>query len=217
MDNILVIFDMDGTLVDTRADITISINYVRKTKNLPPLTEEEVIKIINFKREELAKQLYHTETYLPEDRAIFEEHYKQQCSKNVRPYEGIVDLLDFLKSSGVKLSVATNAPTKFGERILSAAKIDHYFDHIVGSCKVKNAKPEPDMIYLIQDFYSDKNLNKNFLVGDNHTDINAAKNANIPSIFVKWGYGSFDGVTPDFTAETPEEIVKYILNEKVSS
>ncbi|MCB4203760.1 HAD family hydrolase [Deferribacterales bacterium Es71-Z0220] len=213
MDNILVIFDMDGTLVDTRKDITISINYVRNTKGLPPLDEQQVIKIINFKREKLALHLYHTEEYLPEDREIFENHYLTQCTKNVKPYEGVIELLSSLKKNNVKLSVATNAPTKFGERILSAAKIDHYFDHIVGSCKVKNAKPDPDMIYLIQDFYSDKNLNKNFLVGDNHTDINAAKNANIPSIFVKWGYGSFDGITPDFTAEKPEEIVKYILDE----
>lgn len=213
MDNVLVIFDMDGTLVDTRTDITISINYVRKIKNLPPLTEEEVVKIINFKREELSKHLYHTETYLPEDREIFEEHYKQQCTKNVKTYKGISDLLDFLKSSGAKLSVATNAPTKFGERILTAAKIEHYFDYIVGSCKVKKAKPDPDMIYLIQDLYSDKTLIKKFLVGDNYTDINAAKNANILSIFVKWGYGSLDSTTPDFTAETPEEIIKYITNK----
>lgn len=213
MDNVLVIFDMDGTLVDTRADITISINYVRKIKNLPPLTEEEVVKIINFKREELSKHLYHTETFLPEDREIFEEHYKHQCTKNVKTYKGIPDLLDFLKSSGAKLSVATNAPTKFGERILTAAKIEHYFDYIVGACNVKKAKPDPDMIYLILDLYSDKTIIKKFLVGDNHTDINAAKNANIPSIFVKWGYGSFDSATPDFTAETPEEIIKYITNK----
>jgi phosphoglycolate phosphatase len=163
----------------------------------------------------LALHLYHTEEYLPEDREIFENHYLTQCTKNVKPYEGVIELLSSLKKNNVKLSVATNAPTKFGEKILNAAGLDHFFDHIIGSCKVKKAKPDPDMIYLIENLYSGATFCKKFFVGDNHTDIMAAKNAKIPSIYVSWGYGEGNGIKPDFTVKNPAEILSLINYEKI--
>jgi phosphoglycolate phosphatase len=216
MTDTLFIFDMDGTLVDTREDITCSINYVRAKKGLPPLSVENVIKIINFKRDELPKHLYHTDSYLPEDRDMFENHYISQCTKNVRPFDGITDLLTRLKELGARLSVATNAPTKFAEKILSAANISHYFDFIIGACKVNNPKPAAEMLYLIENKYIEiqKLIFKNrFFLGDSSIDIKAAKNANISSIFVTWGYGGYDrDATPDFVINNPSELLCNIFS-----
>lgn len=213
MNDKLVIFDMDGTLVDTRKDITLSINYVRGTKSLPPLSESEVIKIINSKREELAMKFYGTETYLPEDRALFEEHYKEQCTKNVVLFDGVYDTLELLKKMNIKLSVATNAPTKFGERILLAAGIGGFFDYIVGACKVKKPKPDREMVDYINNFYGNRILSaqNTLIVGDNYTDINAGLNAGITSVFVKWGYGTFhEEFKPHYSLSSFDEILDII-------
>jgi len=209
----LLIFDMDGTLVDTRHDITSSINYVRSLKNMPPLTQNEVLEIINHKREELAKRLYNTDSYLPEDRVAFEEHYRNQCTKNAAPFEGVAETLKILKKTGIKMSVATNAPTEFGERILKAAEIGHFFDFIIGACKVSNPKPDTEMINLIVKLYNSGNTHREstFIIGDNYTDITAGKNAGITSIFAKWGYGTFhEEAKPHYQIDNFSEILKII-------
>jgi len=213
MNEKLLIFDMDGTLVDTRHDITTSINYVRGLKNMPPLTQNEVLEIINHKREELAKKLYDTDSYLPEDRAVFEEHYRDQCTKNVVPFDGVVETLTVLKKTGAKMSVATNAPTEFGERILKAAGIEYFFDFIIGACKVNNPKPDSEMIYLIGKLYNCGILNceSTFIIGDNYTDITAGKNAGIKSVFANWGYGKFhEEAKPHYQAGNFSEILKIV-------
>lgn len=209
----LLIFDMDGTLVDTRSDITVSINHVRAAKKLPPLPESEVVKIINSKREELAVKFYGTETYLPEDRKLFEEHYKEQCTKNVVLFDNVLKTLQLLKEMNVKMSVATNAPTKFGEMILNAAGISGYFDHIVGACKVKKPKPDSEMIEYINNFYGKRILSaqNTMIVGDNHTDINAGLNAGITSVFASWGYGTFhEEFVPHYFLKSFDEILEII-------
>lgn len=209
----LLIFDMDGTLVDTRKDITLSINYVRGTKYLPSLSESEVIKIINSKREELAMKFYGTETYLPEDRRLFEEHYKEQCTKNAVLFDGVLETLKLLKEMKIKMSVATNAPTKFGQKILSSVGISEYFDHIVGACKVKNPKPDKEMIEYINNLYVGRVLSsKNtIIVGDNYTDVNAGLNAGITSVFVKWGYGTFHGDSkPHYILDRFDKILEIV-------
>ena len=74
----IVIFDMDGTLIDSKKDITISINYVRELNhNLAPLEEEFIVKSINMDVRNLPKLFYNTDTYEERDKVVFEKHYKQ--------------------------------------------------------------------------------------------------------------------------------------------
>jgi len=215
MENTLIIFDMDGTLVDTRKDITISINFVRQLRNLPPLSQEEVLEIINQRKKNLSKQFYNTDSYLEKDKNAFERHYRKQCVKNVAPFPGVCNTLYKLKSLGAKMSVATNAPTEFAEIILEAARIKHYFDFIIGACKVKTPKPDAEIIHLITSLYNIDRIipQKTYIVGDNYTDITAGKNAGITSVYAKWGYGSFhEDASPHFIAENFNDIINIIRN-----
>ena len=205
----LVIFDMDGTLLNSKKDISISINYVRQLKGFRPLSEEYIIDIINGNDIHLAKKIYNTDSYEIEDKNKFEEHYIKQCSKNTILYEGISELLEELRFRKISLSVATNAPTKFAVKILEALKVDHYFDFIVGSTDVKFNKPHTEMIDLILDKYNvDVNISKVFMLGDTYKDIEVANNSNIKGIFASWGFGvnnSYDNVI-----NKPQEFLKYI-------
>ncbi|MDY6821630.1 MAG: HAD family hydrolase [Deferribacterota bacterium] len=210
----IIIFDMDGTLLDSKTDITKSINFVREKKGLPPLTEDYVLEAINGPIQELSMKFYNTPQYEKSDRILFEEHYMQQCTKNVKVYDGVVELLNFCKEKNIKLSVATNAPTKFAIRMLEAAKILNYFDYVKGYDNDIPPKPNPDVIlYLIEKFRKNNPL----LIGDSEIDYLTAKNACINYILACWGFGIKNlSMNKDFVKRckkvfTPGEIIKYII------
>jgi len=91
----VVIFDMDGTLLDSKKDITISVNYIRELHyNLPPLSEEFIVEAINMDVRNLPKLFYGTENYEEKDREVFEIHYALQCTQNPYLYEGMKETLE---------------------------------------------------------------------------------------------------------------------------
>jgi len=186
----VVIFDMDGTLLDSKKDITISINYIRKTHyNLPPLSEEFVVEAINKDERNLPEMFYGTKTYQDKDRKVFEIHYAKQCVQNPYLYDGIFETLQKLVACGVKLAVATNAPTQFALRMLQHLKVADMFEMIIGADKVKISKPNPEMINVILEHVGfDEKKDKAWLVGDSSKDMMGARNANIEGLFATWGF-----------------------------
>ena len=186
----IVIFDMDGTLLDSKKDITISINHIRDLHyKLPPLSEEFVVEAINMDVRNLPKMFYETELYEEKDRKVFEVHYAEQCVQNPYLYEGIEETLKSLYAQGVKLSVATNAPTPFAKKMLEHLNVACLFDVIIGADKVSSSKPDPEMINKILEHYKyDKEIHKAWMIGDNSKDIQSATNAGIDSMFATWGF-----------------------------
>ncbi len=207
----IVIFDMDGTLIDSKKDITISINYVRqKNHNLPPLSEEFIVDAINMEVRNLPKLFYNTQTYENRDRVLFEKHYKEQCIENPYLYEGVLELLQELKKNGVFLSVATNAPTVFAKTMLSHLNVASMFDIIIGADEVKASKPDPEMIYRILNHYNyNSQEDKAWMIGDNSKDMLSARNAGIEAIFAAWGF-SAHGEHP-IVVKSPKEILEMVL------
>ena len=185
----IVIFDMDGTLIDSAFDIAVSINYVRGTFGLSPLTQQQIVEAINGTQENLAHYFYETSTYEPKHRALFETHYHEQCIQNVALYSHIDALLQHLSVKKVRCSVATNAPASFAKRMLGHLGVVHHFDYILGADTYR-AKPHPDMLHTILSNYRyDKDQDPMpIMVGDNTKDIQAALNAGIKPLHVTWGF-----------------------------
>ncbi|MFA7069771.1 MAG: HAD family hydrolase [Sulfurimonas sp.] len=206
----VVIFDMDGTLIDSKKDITSSVNYIRKEcYALEPLSEEFVVWAINLEDRNLAKLFYETDIYESRARDLFEEHYALECTKSVYLYDGVKELLDLLKNENTKLSVATNAPSTFAKKMLFHLEVDNYFDYIVGADMVKNPKPSPDMLELILSSYGfKKDKHRGFMVGDNSKDILSARASSLTPIFATWGFSR--DTTHDKIAKTPNEVLWFM-------
>ncbi len=204
----IVIFDMDGTLIDSAKDITISVNEVRRMNHrLDEVDEAYVIEAINREQRNLAKLFYGTEVYEKRDQELFEEHYHVQCTQNVRLYEGVKESLAALLEKKVRLSVATNAPTKFACKMLESCGVSGSFDFIIGADKVSKPKPDKEMLEYILNGYGYTKEHKALMVGDNSKDMQAAMNAGIEAAFATWGFspaGEYQRIV-----NKPEEIIEY--------
>ena len=202
---------MDGTLIDSKKDITISINYVRKINHdLEPLSEAYIVEAINMEVRNLPKLFYNTDEYLEKDRDVFEVHYKTQCVENPYLYDGVKDMLEELKANGVLLSVATNAPTQFAKRILTHLQVADLFDVIIGADKVNASKPDPSMLYEILHYYNyNVSFDKAWMIGDNSKDMQSAKNAQIEGVFATWGFSPKSSYK--IRIQEPKEIFSIVL------
>jgi phosphoglycolate phosphatase len=206
----IILFDMDGTLINSSRDITISINHVRNTLyTLDPLNEQFVIDAINAHERNLAALFYETHVYEADAKELFEAHYWDQCICNVQPYDGVSEMLKNFSEQGCLMSVATNAPSIFAKRMLEHLEIAQFFGSIIGADNVQLPKPHPQMLEILLDYHDyDEQYDSAWMVGDNSKDMEAAKNANIGSIFATWGFSSSG--EGDFVISNPLQLHEII-------
>ncbi len=181
-----LIFDMDGTLVDSSAIIANSINHVRSKLGLPPMPREMILEVINDTSIHRPKFFYGTKEYRPEHIQWFREYYASNHKNQTRLYEGVKELLQKLRPHHT-LALATNAYRQSADLIIKHLGIEDYFDTIVCGDEVPRPKPAPDMINKIIDAQK-ANTKNTLLIGDGKTDEEAAKNAGIGFIKVNWGW-----------------------------
>lgn len=210
----IALFDMDGTLIDSGLDISISINHVRSTLyKLNPLSVQCVIDTINAPIRNLSEIFYEQSHYEERARELFETHYFEQCIQNVTPYHGIRDLLSLLYDNKVIMGVATNAPSIFAKRILKHLELDSFFQLIVGADDVDDPKPHPQMLNRHLDHYNYQiGTDYALMVGDNSKDMEAAKRTGIVGVFAGWGFSSKG--KGDYFASSPQALLDIITTKK---
>jgi len=204
-----IMFDMDGTLLDSSLAMTLSVNHVRKSYGLDPIKKEYLEFIINEPCVDLPMKLYDAKEYSQEHRDRFAKHYLANANLHVKPYEGAYELLKSLHVKGITLSIATNASDFFARNMLQGQGMLDFFSFIIGANNVERSKPNPDMLQHISTL-SDIPLSNSLLVGDSVKDEGAAKSANIDFLFASWGYGKSFSHTKSF--KDIRELNNYLLS-----
>ena len=209
-----VLFDLDGTLTDTLADLRNSVNFALAEFGFPERRTDE---IRSFVGNGVRKLVYrsvpeNTDTETAERcLEIFKAHYKENSRNETKPYDGIVELLGELKKRNIKTAVVTN---KMHE---AAAEIVEFFfgnliDVTIGQRDDVAPKPEPDSIYLALRMLGESKENAVY-IGDSEVDCITAHNAGIPCIGVTWGFRDRDVLAEngaDFIANKTEEIIQFL-------
>jgi len=187
MNKKLIIFDMDGTLVNSSLTIANAINYVRKNLGFEAMDQTKILRMVNDHTLNPAKTFYHAESFDSDHERWFSEYYTKNHENELVLYEGIKEMLMHLKEAGHTLAVATNAYRGSTIESLTHLGVYEYFDAIACYDDVENGKPHPDMLYKILDEL-EHSKEKSIFIGDGPRDEMASKNAEIPYIMVDWGF-----------------------------
>lgn len=185
----LVIFDLDGTVLDTLGDLCNSVNYALKSYNLPERSLDEVRNFVGNGIRRLIDLSVPENTALSVTDSVFDAfkaHYKEHSSDNTKPYNGIAELLGELKKKGILTAVVSNK-AHFAVKDLADSYFDGLFSYISGEKEGIPRKPAPDMVRNAIEFFGVSSEDAVY-VGDSEVDIMTAKNCGIDSIIVTWGF-----------------------------
>ncbi len=202
----MIIFDMDGTLINSGYAIANTVNYVRENLGLETLERNFILENINDVNVNSAEFFYNEQIFTPQIKELFEDYYSKNCLVDLHIYEGVKKLLDNFKSD-FKFCIATNANSDYARKMLNHLEIESYFSSIVGYNDVDRPKPNPDMVNVLLDKYRIKKQNAQ-LVGDSNKDIIAATNAGIDGVLVNWGFSNYDNALNNV-----EELEKKIIEK----
>lgn len=212
----LVVFDLDGTLVNSLRDLAIAVNEGLRKAGLSTHSVEEYRIFVGNGREKLVERAM-GESYGDEKlRAIvkdtFDSYYKEHCNDNTVPYIGCDLLLNKLKKAGIKTAVLSNKPDEFVEKILRKTYPEHSFDIAWGKKKQFPTKPSPEALNAIIEKLGVKK-SECLYIGDSDVDIFTAGNAKVDMIGVDWGFrtrAELENASAGFVASSADQILEYI-------
>ena len=208
-----LVFDLDGTLIDSRRDLTTAINRLRSELGLPPLQLEQVVEMVGEGAQVLVRRALAdwNEDLSPErlqdvlDRYL--AHYWQVCLDTTRPYPGIEAMLEELGRS-YRLALLSNKGENLSAHILNGLRLGGHFLEVVGGDSFPTRKPHPAGLVAIADRF-DVPVERLMLIGDSHVDAETAHNAGCAFALVEWGFPrtpGTDGLEAEIRATTPEEL-----------
>jgi len=205
----LIIFDMDGTLINSGNVISNTINHVRTSLGLEVMSKNLLLTSINNPDINPSEFFYGTKNFTKQHSKLFEDYYDENCLKDIILYDGIENLLQNI-SEHFTLSIATNASVEYAQKMTSHLGIDHYFDYFIGADKVSKPKPNPEML-LITIEKLNMQIKDSILIGDSHKDKNAAEACEMDYLLVNWGFTQHEHIDVILKAN---ELEKKLLSFK---
>lgn len=183
------IFDMDGTILDTLADLCASVNASLRREGFPERTTEEVRAFVGNGAVRLIERAVPAGTDAATTRRVldfYRPYYEAHAQIRTKPYSGVPEALDALRAAGVKLAVVSNKPDG-ATRKLAARYFPGVFDAVIGARDGTAVKPAPDLLFEAMDALGAE-PGETVYVGDSDVDIATAKNAGTDVLSVAWGF-----------------------------
>ena len=210
-----VLFDMDGTLLDTLEDLCDSTNHALRQMGYPPRGIEEIRRFIGNGAEKQIRRAVPegtSEEKIMETLAAFRAYYQDHCQIKTKVYDGLLDMLSELKQKGVKLAVVSNKPNSAVQK-LSREYFGERLDYAIGASDGVRCKPYPDMAEEALKALGVEKKDAVF-VGDSEVDVQTGLNAGLDVIAVSWGFRSREVVIEagaSKIADDAHQLEKFIL------
>jgi phosphoglycolate phosphatase len=210
---VLAVFDLDGTLIDSRRDLADSANEMLAGYGAPPLAENDIVGMIGCGAATLVERVMTAaaiDAPLGEALDRFLDIYNYRLTGYTRPYEGVPRMLEDVRARDVAVALLTNKPREHSVKILEAFDLAKYFRWVVGGDGPWPRKPAPDaMRFLMRQ--ASAGPSETILVGDSRVDLHTARNAGVRVCLARYGFGYADVPVDELTgAETlvdrPSEI-----------
>ena len=208
-----ILFDLDGTLVDSAPDLADAANLLRTIRGLPPIDESLLRPLASRGSLVLIEKALGTTS--SELKTEFLRNYAAICAHRSRLYPGLSSILNSLHESGIKLGVVTNKPGTLARTIISSLGLNDIFSGVWGSGDPGiQMKPAPSgILSALENLESLPS--ESIYIGDEPSDLNAAHAAGLRCALVRWGYACepLETVGPDFIAETPKLLEAWLLQQ----
>lgn len=215
----LILFDLDGTLVDSRQDIADGLNRMLEDFNLFPIDPRIISAFIGRgvspligKTMEYSRKRYGGPDGLPELKEamnLFREHYKAVLLNHTRCYPFVEQTLQ--KMEGLHKAIVTNKPSEFTIPILEGLGLDQYFSFKV--CGDTKIKPDPAMIFQCLEKFA-VSPQRTLMIGDSHMDLEMGLRAGVHTGFVCYGFGSVKDYRPDYMMEGFLDLLGIVFPKK---
>ncbi|QGG90807.1 HAD-IA family hydrolase [Agrobacterium sp. MA01] len=188
-----IVFDLDGTLIDTAPDLVESLNHTIAARDLAPVSYEDLTHLVGQGARVMIQRAFSlrgapiAEDEIPALLDRFITHYEVGMPGKSRPYPGLIEALERMKAAGYILAVCTNKMERLALPLLERLELTAYFATITGGDTFAFRKPDPAHILATVERAGGQ-PGKVLMIGDSINDIMAARNGNIPSIAVPFGY-----------------------------
>lgn len=206
----LLIFDLDGTLVDSSEDLARAMNATRTFAGMEPLDPALIYQYVGNGAEILVQRALGPDAdpaLLREALVYFLDFYSKNAVANTFVYPGMREAIQSLSASGHTLAVLTNKPTRASIDLIHHLELSPYFARIYGGDSLAEKKPFPGGIDQLREEFGTPQ-SETLMIGDSSVDVQTARNAGVKACGVAWGFqpGSFQQVPPDYRVQQPEEL-----------
>ena len=205
----VLLFDFDGTLIDSKVDIATAVNLTLGDLGLPLRSVEEIFSFVGDGVKRLLRLSVGEENHDQYDRAlgVFRQHYLEHCVQTTRWYSGILEVLQHYKDR--RKVIVTNKSLEYTLAIVDGLQARGLFQHVEAPRDSSELKPEPVMLERALEVLR-ADPNHTVMIGDSTNDVRAAQAAGIRACAVGYGYGNRERVAalqPDFYCETPHDLI----------